>query len=260
MLRKMILITLITVFVIILIGSYTRFFPGEAEGHQKELTVAAASDLYFAFQELGGLFEEQTGVTVTFLFGSSGNLSQQIMHGAPIDLFFSANRQWVEQLEQSGHLIEKSQKLYARGRIVLAVNKKSGLKITSLEDLLFSDIERMAIANPNHAPYGQAAKEALESAEVWQVLEEKMVYGENVSQTLKFIQSGNAPVGIIALSLVDVLDIDYYIIDESLHKPLEQMMAVVAGSPNQEEALKFIQFMESDTGRTIMKSYCFFLP
>ncbi|KUO50364.1 MAG: hypothetical protein APF76_11700 [Desulfitibacter sp. BRH_c19] len=228
--------------------------------NQTTITVAAASDLRFAFEEIGTLYEEKTATRVVFLFGSSGNLAQQISQGAPIDLFASANKEFIEDLIESEHLIAETKELYAIGRIVLAVNKKSGLEIESLNDLVLKEIDQIAIANPNHAPYGLAAKEALLSSNVWDEIEQKLVYGENVTQTLQFVQTGNAQVGIIAHSIANVPEIEFTIIDDTLHNPLEQMLAVVKNSSHIEISLDFANFINSSEGRAIMEKYEFTLP
>lgn len=225
-----------------------------------ELHVAAASDLRFAFEELGRLFEEEEGVKVVFQFGSSGNLAQQIANGAPIDLYASANQKFVEDLIDSGDILPESKALYAIGRIVVAVNRKAEVKVDSLDDLLSDTIDHIAIANPAHAPYGLAAQEALESVGLWDKLAEKLVYGENVSQAMQFVQTGNAPVGIIALSVANVPELDYFLVDESLHNPLEQMLGIVSHSGSQEMAARFAAFVGSDVGIGVMESYGFYLP
>lgn len=227
---------------------------------ENQLHVAAASNLRFAFEEIGSIFEEISGVKIVFQFGSSGNLAQQITNGAPIDLFVSANKEFVEDLIKNGHVLEDTKALFAIGRIVLAVNKNVKVKVTSLEDLLLDEIEYISIANPNHAPYGLAAKEALQSIGIWEFLEEKLVYGENVSQALQFIETGNAPVGIIALSIAKVEELEYILIDEETHNPLEQILGVVSSSNNKELAKEFALFVNSPLGREIMEKHGFSLP
>jgi len=225
-----------------------------------EIHVAAASDLRFAFEEIGKIFEVENGVKVIFQFGSSGNLAQQIANGAPIDLFASANKKFIEDLVESGDIIEETKALYAIGRIVLAVNKNANVDVKSLEDLLLDEVDHISIANPNHAPYGLAGKEALESKGLWKLVEDKLVYGENVSQAMQFVQTGNAPIGIIALSVANIEEIEYFLIDETLHNQLEQMLGVVRYSNNQELAKNFVEFVNSPQGREIMEKYGFYLP
>jgi molybdate transport system substrate-binding protein len=224
------------------------------------LTVAAAADLAFAFKEIGPLFERAHGVNITFIFGSTGNLAKQIEHGAPVDVFFAADIGFVDLLKQKGVTIPESQSLYAQGRIVLATATKTGLAVTELKDLLSPRVRRVAIANPNHAPYGKAAREALQASGLWERLRPKLVYGENIRHTLQFIQTGNAEAGIVALSIANVPEIRAALIDSSLHKPLNQAAAVVKRSPHPELGFAFIQFVNGREGRPIMKKFGFLLP
>lgn len=224
------------------------------------LTVAAASDLQFAFQELGRLFEQQTGQPVVFTFGSTGNLARQIEHGAPVDLFAAANIAFVEDLVQKGRVEPQSIQRYARGRVTLAVNRASGASAVTLADLLDPRIKQVAIANPDHAPYGLAAKEALISAGIWEQIQPKLVYGENVRQALQFVQTGNAEAGIIALSVADVPEITHMLIDEALHRPLIQALGVVTGSAQAEGARAFARLLLTPEGLRIMNRYGFSPP
>ncbi|MFQ5342568.1 MAG: molybdate ABC transporter substrate-binding protein [Anaerolineae bacterium] len=232
--------------------------PQTARGN--DLLVAAAADLQFAFTDIGQLFEQQTGRHVIFSFGSTGNLTTQIENGAPFDLFAAANVAYIDRLRDRGLIIPQTQQLYGQGRIVLAVNRKAGVTATDLGDLLDPSILRVAIANPDHAPYGLAAKQALQHAGLWDGLQPKLVYGENVRQTLQFVQTGNAPAGIVALSIADVPEISWTLIDADLHEPLNQALAVIQGSPNEQAARAFIEFVNGPQGRPIMEKYGFLLP
>jgi len=234
---------------------------GNADGVDAiNLTVAAASDLQIAFTEIGEIFEEETGHSVTFSFGSTGNLTTQIENGAPFDVFAAANVAFVDRLIEGDFLDPETKRLYGIGRIVLANSVASGTGVRSLEDLLDPDITYVAIANPEHAPYGVAAKEALESAGLWDDLQPKLVYGENIRQALQFVETGNAEVGIIALSIAEVDSITYTLIDEDLHNPLLQAMGVVSASPHQDAAMEFVDFVTGPTGRDILEKYGFSPP
>jgi molybdate transport system substrate-binding protein len=225
-----------------------------------ELTVAAASSMQNAFSEIGALFESRTGQKVIFVFASSGQLTQQIENGAPYDLFAAANTAFIDRLDQQNLVLTDTIARYARGRIALAVNKNSGLQAVTLDDLLSSQITHIAIANPEHAPYGVAAMEAMQSAGVWEQVRSKLVYGENIRQTLQFIQTGDAQVGIIALSDGDAPEITWTLLDETLHNPLDQALAVVASSPNQQSARQFANFINSPEGIAILEKYGFSSP
>ncbi len=248
-------------FGLILLLSFFILSPFQAlEGGERVLTVAAASDLTFALREIGKEFEKNTGIKVIFSFGSTGRLYQQIEHGAPFDLFFSASRAYVDRLERKGLILKDTRRVYAVGRIVLAASRKRGIRIKGLKDLLRPEVRRVAIANPSHAPYGMAAKEALISAGLWGRLKEKLVYGENIRQTLQFIETGNAEAGIVALSIADVPDVVYTPIDPSLHNPIEQVVAVLKGTDRVREARAFIDFVTGPSGRAVMERYGFTVP
>jgi molybdate transport system substrate-binding protein len=226
----------------------------------REIIVAAASDLTPAFKELGLLFEQQTGVKVTFMFGSTGNLAKQIENGAPVDLFAAANISFIEQLEQKGFIVADTKALYARGRITLWTRADSSLEITKLEDLARPEIIRVAIANPEHAPYGIAAREALERAGVWSAVEPKLVLGENIRQAFQYAETGNVEAAIVALSLSVNSNGRWALVPEELHSPLDQMLAVIKTSGNSERAREFAAFINSAEGRAVMRKYGFTLP
>ncbi len=165
------------------------------------LTVSAAADLTYAFQEIGKAFEAETGHTVVFNFGSTGQLAQQIEQGAPVDVFAAANVSFIDELEQQGLILTDTKQLYARGRLALWLRADSPLEISHIEDLTQPGVRRIAIANPDHAPYGMAAREALQAAGVWEAVQPRLVLGENVRQTLQYAETGNVDVAIVALSL-----------------------------------------------------------
>ena len=224
------------------------------------LVVSAASDLILAFGELGPLYEQETGTPVVFNFGSTGKLAQQIDQGAPVDLFAAANISFVNDLAARGRVLPDSVQLYARGRLTLWTRADADFTVETLEDLLRPEVRRVAIANPEHAPYGMAAREALQSAGVWEGVQPKLVLGENVRQTLQFAETGDADVAIVALSLSIPSDGRWTLIPENLHTPIEQALAVVADSPRQAQARQFAAFINGPRGRPIMRKYGFVLP
>ena len=234
--------------------------PGASASAQPTLTVFAAADLAFAFKEIVPRFEKATSTKVTLVLGSTGNLSRQIEHGAPADIFFAADQSFVARLAAKGILIAETQALYARGRIVLATQKRFGPKLVELRDLLNPRIRHVAIANPLHAPYGKAAEEALKNVGVWEALKPKLAYGENIRHALQFVETGAAEAGIVAISVAKVPEVDWTLIDASLHAPLNQAAAVVKRSPRPELGLAFIQLVNGPEGREIMKRCGFLLP
>jgi molybdate transport system substrate-binding protein len=224
-----------------------------------ELVVAAAADLVFALREIAPLFEKEHQVKVTLVFGSTGQLAQQIQHGAPMDVFFAANETFVEDLRAKGTIQPDSVEPYAQGQIVLAAQKgRPGF--STLRDLTRDDVKRVAIANPEHAPYGMAAREALVSAGVWNQIQPKLVYGENIRQVLQFLQTGNVDAAILALSLAQVPEIQLTRIDPGLYQPIIQAAAVATRSQHPDLARAFIRFVNGPQGRPIMKRYGFLLP
>jgi len=231
-----------------------------AQPAPQAITVYAAADLDMAFREIKPLFEKATGVRVTLVMGSTGNLAKQIEHGAPADVFFAANESFIDDLLAAGAVIPQTRALYAQGRLVLAMPMASAVAVRELVDLLKPEVRRVAIANPAHAPYGRAAQEALESAGVWDRVKSKLVYSENIRHTLQFIETGAVEAGIVALSVAGVPAVRYVPIDPKLHKPLNQVAAVVKRSARPDLGLAFIQFLNGPEGRPIMKRYGFLLP
>lgn len=226
------------------------------------LTVAAAADLTPAFQELGALFTQQTGIGVIFSFGSTGQLTQQIEQGAPVDVFAAANQLYIAELEQAGLIIPDTIALYAQGRLTIWTRADSPLTFASLDDLTQEKVNRIAIANPEHAPYGVAAREALISAGLWDALQPRLILGENVAQTMQYAETGNVDVALVALSLsVAAGDSGRYVlIPAGLHNPLNQALAVVGSTKHEVEARQFAAFVNGEAGREIMRRYGFILP
>jgi molybdate transport system substrate-binding protein len=166
------------------------------------LTIAAASNLTDAFAEIGPRFTSKTGVHVVFSFGATADLAKQIENGAPFDVFAAADTEHVEQLEHKGLLTPGTRALYARGRLVMWLPPGSNLKAQRIQDITAKEFERIAIAKPDVAPYGRAAVESLQKLGIWNQIETRVVYGQNVSQTKQYAGTGNAEVAFIPLALV----------------------------------------------------------
>jgi molybdate transport system substrate-binding protein len=224
------------------------------------LTVSAAADLNYVFPEIAKLWEQETKHQVTFNFGSTGQLAQQIERGAPVDLFASANKKFVEELDQKGLIFSDTKALYGVGRITLWQKEGSTLEIKDIKDLTKPEIVRVAIANPSHAPYGVAAKEAMQSAGIWELLQPKLILGENVRQTQQYAETGNVDVAIVALSISVHKSGKWILIPSELHKPLEQMLAVPKSALHPDSAKKFAAFINGEKGRLLMRKYGFILP
>ncbi|MGQ0505256.1 MAG: molybdate ABC transporter substrate-binding protein [Myxococcaceae bacterium] len=230
----------------------------EAKVETKSLKVAAASDLAFAFKEVGAAFEKKTGHKVEFSFGSTGQMAKQLREGAPFDVFAAANASFVDDVVKAGGCDGETKSMYARGRIVVWTKNGDAAAPATLKDLTDARFVKIAIANPEHAPYGMAAKQAMESAGLWDALQPKLVFGENIQQTLQFAQTGNAEAAFAALSLALVAEGGtYLLVDETLHKPIDQAMVVCKGGA---VGKQFTAFVGSVEGREMMKRYGFLLP
>ena len=234
--------------------------PAAAEPARPAITVFAAADLAFAFEEMVPLFEQRSGARVTLVLGSSGTLARQIEHGAPADVFFAADAGFVDRLVGGGALIPETRALYAQGRLVLATAKAFGSKLTDLRDLLDPRVRHVAIANPLHAPYGRAAEQALRRLDLWAAVRPKLIYGENVQQALQFVRGGGVAAGIIARSIANVPQIEWTMVDPALHAPLNQAAAVVRRSPRPDLGAAFVRFVTGPEGRAVMKRHGFLLP
>lgn len=235
--------------------------PGKAVAAEgKSITIAAAANLSFAFRDIAAGFEKETGISVILSLGSTGNFTKQITEGAPFDIFFAADREHIDDLSEKGYLIPSSVENYARGVLVLAVNRASGTDVKELRDLLKPEIKNVAIANPGFAPYGKAAMEALKSSGLWERLGDKIVYGEDIRQTLQFIQTGNAESGFVSLSIADVPEITYVRVAPSLYKPVDQAVGILKGSKEQEAARSFIRYVKGPVGSEVMRKYGFIVP
>jgi molybdate transport system substrate-binding protein len=228
----------------------------------QEITVAAAADLQFAMQDLAARFEKETGKTVKLIYGSSGNFFQQIQNGAPFDLFFSANLDYPKKLEAAALTDPGSYYQYAKGKIVIWVPKDSKLDLSSgMKVLLDPSIKKLAIANPQHAPYGQAAVAAMQNEKVYDKVKDKIVLGENISQTASFVVSGSADVGIVALSLAlssNMKDRGRYTeVPADEYPPIEQACVILGSSKNKDTARQFLSFFKKPAITDLLKSYGF---
>lgn len=216
---------------------------------QAQLIVAAASDLAPAQAELTQSFQKVTGEKIRFTSGSSGMLARQIANGAPYDVFLSANQQYVRELESAGHVVKDSVRVYGSGRIGLW---SANGQVRRLADLTKGNVRHIAIANPQHAPYGVAARQILERAGLWTQLQPKIVYGENVRQALQFAESGNADAVLTAMSLLMGRG---EMLPENLHDPVTQSGGVVTASKQKALARRFLEYLVSPEGVAILRKY-----
>ncbi len=231
----------------------------------EEITIAAAADLDFAFQELAARFEKQTGIQVKLSFGSSGNFYAQIQNGAPYDLFFSADVGYPEKLQEAGLVEPDSLYKYAVGKLVLWTPNSSPIDVQQgLPALLDAKVHKIAIANPAHAPYGRAAESALKSAGIYDRVRSKLVLGENIAQAAHFVASGNADAGLLALSLALSPAMrqqgKFSLLPAGLYPPLDQAGIILKSSPRKQAAQRFMDFLRSPQSVELMRQYGFANP
>lgn len=238
----------------------------QAEKSGNELTVAAAADLSSALKDIGDSFENKTGIHLKLSFGASGALTQQIENGAPFDVFFSADMDYPRQLVRDGQADGPSLYQYAVGKLVLWVSADSSLDVEhkGMNVLLDPSVKKISIANPQHAPYGRAAVEALKHAGLYDRLADKIVMGENVSQAAQFAESGNAQAGFVALAHAVAPAMQgkgkYWEVPEDYHNPLAQGAIVISRSPHKKEAAQFLEYIKTKPVAETFQSYGFTLP
>jgi molybdate transport system substrate-binding protein len=229
------------------------------------VTVAAASDLTYAMNEIAANFEKATGCTVRLSMGSSGNFLTQIENGAPFDVFFSADIAYPKKLEAEGLAAPGTTYLYAIGKIVLWTRKDSRVDVSKGFSVLRDPaVQKIAIANPEHAPYGRAAEEALRQSGNYDAVKNRLVLGENISQAAEFVESGNADAGIVALSLVLSPAMKdkgrAWSIPENLYTPIQQGAVVVRAAANPQGALQFLDYIKMPATAALLERFGFVLP
>jgi molybdate transport system substrate-binding protein len=231
------------------------------------VVVAAAADLRFAMEDLIATYvAANPGVTVEPTYGSSGTFFTQITEGAPFDLYFSADAAYPRRLEEAGLVEGGSTHLYGIGQIVTWVAGDSTLDVEArgLEALTDPSVKTIAIANPEHAPYGRAAEAAMQSAGIYDAVKDRLVLGENIAQAAQFVESGNADVGVIALSLAVAPDLAdkgrYAVVPIDSYPRLEQGAVVLSSADDPEAARDFLDFVLGPEGRAVLDRYGFLLP
>ncbi|MBX3159959.1 MAG: molybdate ABC transporter substrate-binding protein [Deltaproteobacteria bacterium] len=226
----------------------------------KVVRIGAASDLQKAFEEVGKEFQARTGIAPEFTFSSSGLLAKQIENGEGYFLFASADKSYVERVIKAERCDAASARMYARGRLVVWTpqGKTPPRKITDLTEERF---KKISIANPDHAPYGRAARQAMQKLGIWDAIKDRIVEGDSVSQAMLFARKGDVDAAIVALSLAIVTSGgESLTLDESLHDPLDQQLVVCGAGEEADRARQFSAFLETREGREIMSRYGFKLP
>jgi len=230
------------------------------------ILIAAASNLRFAMHDICQDFQEDnSSIQTKVSYGSSGNFYAQISQGAPFDIFFSADKTYPELLEKEGLTVKESQRVYAVGNIVFWVPEESEVNSdTGLQAVTSPAVKKLAIANPRHAPYGRAAEESLRYYGLWDKIESKLIYGENISQTAQFVYTGAADAGIVALSLAIspkmLQEGRYWIIPDESHSDIEQIYVVLRKGKGKKSIRKFLDFIHGEKGGEILSRYGFVIP
>jgi molybdate transport system substrate-binding protein len=234
---------------------------GRVETPKPDFLIAAAADLRFAMDEIAAQFQKaHPEVNVKTSYGSSGQFTQQIENGAPFDVFCSADAAYPRKLAAEGLALPGSEFVYAIGHIIVWVPASSPIQLTGPEALRDPSIRHIAIANPEHAPYGRAAEAALRSLGLYDQVKDKLVYGENVSQVLQFVQTGAADVGITALSLAVRAGGRYRELPPDSYPKMEQGGIILKSSKQAALAQQFRAFLLGEQARSILKRYGFYLP
>jgi molybdate transport system substrate-binding protein len=231
----------------------------------QEIRVAAAADLQFAMPDIADQFEKQTGTKVDVTYGSSGNFFSQLQNGAPFDLFFSADVDYPRKLESAGLAEPGTLYEYAVGRIAIWAPAATKVDVArqGWKALLDPGVQKIAVANPEHAPYGRAAVAALQKAGIYEQVKAKLVYGENISQAAQFVQSGNAQAGIVAMSLAvspGMKEGKRWEIPADMHPSIEQAAIMLKSSKNKDGVRSFLKFIKSEAGRSTLSNYGFTVP
>ncbi|GAX62714.1 ABC-type molybdate transport system, periplasmic component [Candidatus Scalindua japonica] len=209
--------------------------------------------------------EENPSIQTKVSYGSSGNFFAQIKQGAPFDIFFSADATYPELLEKEGLAVKEMREVYAVGNIVLWFPKESKVAPdTGMHAVTSSEVMKLAIANPRHAPYGLAAEESLRYYGLWEEVKRKLIYGENISQTAQYIHTGAADAGIIALSLANSSKMlhegKYWMIPDESHSDIEQVYVVLKRGKGKKSVRKFLDFIHGKNGSNILSRYGFVFP
>ena len=257
MIRRCLLLSLI----FLAFSSHLWLLPAHAAGH--EVNVAAAADLSAALQEVSVKYEKRTGVAVKLSFAASGALTQQIQNGAPFDIFFSADMEYPRQLIAAGQAEGSTLYRYAVGQLVLWVPEDSPLDVEhkGMDVLLDPAVKKIAIANPQHAPYGRAAIAAIKHYGLYERVAHRLVLGENVSQAAQFAESGNAQVGFVALAHAAAPALQgkgkYWVVPAEAYPALDQGVVLISRSPHRQEASAFLEYMKTAEVGEMLRRYGF---
>jgi len=237
--------------------------PGADAQGKNEIIVSAAASLRNAFEEIGAIYEKQTGVRPNFNFAASGVLQQQIESGAPVDVFASAAQQQMDNIEKKGLLLDGTRKDFTGNSLVLITPADSKLKLNSFDDLSNAKVERIAIGNPKTVPAGQYAQDSLTAMKLWDKLQPRFIPAENVRQVLDYVSRGEVEAGLVYASDAAISEGKINVVanaPKGTHEEIVYPIAVIKDSANPEAAKKFIELTDSKTGKEILAKYGFANP
>lgn len=240
---------------VLAIAALISFGLAGAQTAKREVAVAAAANLNTVFQTLGPQFEAETGIHPVFSFASTAQLAAQIDNGAPFDVFTAADTEHVEALEKKSRLVPGSRAVYATGILALWIPPRSPATVSKLADVAQPDVKIIALAKPELAPYGLAARETLQKLGIWNQVEPRIVYADNINMAKQYGSSGNADAVFTAYSLVLRESGKVIPVDEKLHAPIEQALGIVAASKNQSAAKAFTTWLLTGHGRDGLRAF-----
>ena len=227
----------------------------QPDAQKREINVAAAANLTEVAQALGSVFEAQTKIHPIFSFGSTAQLASQIENSAPFDVFLAADAEHVDKLDREGLLVAGSNAAYATGVLALWIPPAGQAHVSNLEDLKSPEVRVIAVANPKLAPYGAAAVESLKHAGLWDAVQPRIVYADNISMAKQYGTSKNADAVFTAYSLVLKEAGKVIQVDEALHQPIVQKLGVLVHSQRRDDAQSFTRFVLSEPGRAVLARY-----
>lgn len=244
---------------IVLLLFLTSCSTAHVDEEKETLFISAAISLTDVLLEIKEIYEKETGISITFNFGGTGSLAQQIEQGAPVHVFMSANEKWLERLSTAGHIDLKTRIPIASNELVLITNERSPLTYTSFEQIDHTDFQTMAIGNPDTVPVGQYTKEIFMQLYMWEKIEDTLVFAKDVRQVLTYVETNNADIGVVyksdALTSTSINILAHA--DQSMHEPIMYSAAMTEQATNMERAQQFLDFMQTEKVQRIFEKYGF---
>lgn len=227
---------------------------------EQKIMISAAASLSGVLSQIASAFEsENVNTTLTLNYGASGKLAQQILQGAPVDVFLSADQKLMDKLSEQDMIIQDTRANFTKNKLVLVANESSNLSLESLENLTSIDLDQIAIGNPESVPVGSYAKQALTALGIWEDLDDQLVYAKDVRQVLTYVESGNTDIGFVYASDLERSKMVEEVtkINTGLYESIDYPAAVIASSETKEKAKAFVEFLKTEEARSILAKYGF---